>query len=426
MEIVTFSLGLGLGILLVGLQHIRLNRSLYRLLARLEPNIPQPRQAIGPFNLASRLMAAVGQQHQQQFQLEQLLNRVQQLITHAPIAYIQVDCDNYLVWCNQEASRLIQIAQPSPERPRLLLEQIRSYELDRLIEKTRQGQQPYQRRWVLHPLNPDPLNPDPQRSIHLMGHGIPLPEGQVGVFLENEQELFQLAQQRDRWVSDVAHELKTPLTSIRLVAEMLEERVAEAHKPWMQRLLGEVIHLSSLVHDLLDLNMLEQRSPQSLNINKLDLVALIHSAWQSLEPISSTKSLQFSYRGPDQAEFEADQSRFYRVILNLLDNAIKYSPTASTITVCLGSGDSRAEGPADRPADGPAARPAHHPAQPYHPGPAPAQPASQPAASQPAASQPAPLSSHCSPRLSTHPSPAQISASSDLASSSNPAQPSPP
>lgn len=337
-----FSLGLGLGLLLIVLQQIRLNRNLRELLSRMESRKQQLDLPNNNFSMTSRLMMAAGQQHQEQVQLKELLVSVQEIIAHAPLAYVQVDRDNYLVWCNVEASQLLNIAPPSSNNLRLLLEQVRSYELDRLIEKTRRHQQPQQRRWVLHPLNPDPLNPDPRQSIHFVGHSIPLPEGQVGVFLENQQELFQLAQQRDRWVSDVAHELKTPLTSIRLVAEMLEERVEPNHQSWMQRLLGEVMHLSNLVHDLLDLNLLEQRATQTLNTATLDLTHLIQNAWQSLEPIGKTKAIQMEYQGPKDAPIEADQSRLYRVILNLLDNAIKYSPSHSTITVGLSQSSSEA------------------------------------------------------------------------------------
>jgi len=335
MEVLAFSLGLGLGLLLIVFQQIRLNRNLRDLLLRMESRKQRQELPNRNFSMTSRLMMAAGQQRQKQIQLKELLVSVQEIIAHAPLAYVQVDRDNYLVWCNLEASQLLNIAPPSPDNLRLLLEQVRSYELDRLIEKTRHHQQPQQRRWVLHPLNPDPLNPNPRQSIHFVGHSIPLPEGQVGVFLENQQELFQLAQQRDRWVSDVAHELKTPLTSIRLVAEMLEERVEPSHRPWMQRLLDEVIHLGNLVHDLLDLNLLEQRATQTLNTAPTNLVHLIQSAWQSLEPIGKTKAIQMKYEGPDAAQIDADQSRLYRVILNLLDNGIKYSPPNSTITVKL-------------------------------------------------------------------------------------------
>jgi two-component system phosphate regulon sensor histidine kinase PhoR len=92
----------------------------------------------------------------------------------------------------------------------------------------------------------------------------------VGVFLENRQEAALLVQQRDRWTSDVAHELKTPLTSIRLVAETLQPRVDDSQRRWLDRLINETIRLSNLVEDLLNLSRLQgdqfRGSPSSRSI----------------------------------------------------------------------------------------------------------------------------------------------------------------
>ncbi|NJR69231.1 MAG: HAMP domain-containing histidine kinase [Synechococcales cyanobacterium CRU_2_2] len=325
-----FLLGLAVGLSLLAWQKIRISQRLKQLLEYFgEENLP-------PYlSKTSKLFMAIAQQQRHQQELQAVLASVQQLINFAPFAYLQVDRDNHLLWCNQEASRLVEIDDPSPTTPRLLLEQVRSYDLDQLIEATRKQQQRQQRQWVIHPVKADPVNPVTRQSLYLMGYGVPLPDEQVGVFLENRQEVVQLAQQRDRWVSDVAHELKTPLTSIRLVTEMIETRVDPTLKPWVERLLGEVIHLSNLVHDLLDLSRLERRAAQSLNLRRLDFPSLIQKAWKSLEPITVRKKIRFTYLGPATLELEADQTRLYRVVLNLLDNAIKYSPEASTIQVRL-------------------------------------------------------------------------------------------
>ncbi len=325
-----FILGLAIGLSLMAGQQIIFSQRLKQLLGAFgQENLP-------PYlSQTSRLFMAAAQQKRRQQELQTILSSVQQLINFAPIAYLQVDRDNHLLWCNQEASRLVEIDDPSPTTPRLLLEQVRSYDLDQLIEASRKQQAIQQRQWVIHPLKADPLNPVSRKSLYLMGYAIPLSDDQVGVFLENRQEIVQLAQQRDRWVSDVAHELKTPLTSIRLVAEMIETRVDPSLKSWVQRLLGEVIHLSNLVHDLLDLSRLERRASQTLTLTSTNLPPLIHKAWNSLEPITESKNVQFSYVGPQTLELEADQTRLYRVLINLLDNAIKYSPKASAIQVRL-------------------------------------------------------------------------------------------
>ncbi len=144
-----------------------------------------------------------------------------------------------------------------------------------------------------------------------------------------------LAQQRDRWISDVAHELKTPLTSIRLVAETLQSRVDTALVVWVERLLKEVIRLSKLVDDVLTMSSLEQRRTQLKDEADTDLVVLIQAAWQSVEPLAKLKELSLSYRGPKKLIAHINTNLMHGVLFNLLSNAVKYSPTAQSIQVRL-------------------------------------------------------------------------------------------
>lgn len=93
-----------------------------------------------------------------------------------------------------------------------------------------------------------------ESSQSLRGYGIPLTSFQVGVFLEDRSKIDALKQDRDRWTSDVAHEFKTPLTAIRLVSETLELKVDPELRSWVVRLQSEVVRLTALVQDILDLN----------------------------------------------------------------------------------------------------------------------------------------------------------------------------
>jgi two-component system phosphate regulon sensor histidine kinase PhoR len=280
----------------------------------------------GPIPLA--LQSARGQLPASQTQIPW-----ETLFEHSPLGYLQVDAENRLFWCSAKARELLAVSYWDAAKPRLLLEVVRSYELDQLIELVRETQVPQQREWILHPVSANPTNPARQPSRALRGSGVPLPTGQVGVFLENRQEVVQLIQQRNRCASDVAHELKTPLTSIRLVAETLQARLEPPLQLWADRLLTEVIRLSTLVQDLLDISRLEKGSLYCLKRTAVDLAQLIHSAWQSLEPLAQQHNLVLNYQGPSTLLVQVDESRLYRVLLNLLDNSIKYSPTGGAIAV---------------------------------------------------------------------------------------------
>jgi two-component system phosphate regulon sensor histidine kinase PhoR len=273
------------------------------------------------------------------------------LLHQAPIGYIQVDEENQLMWCNGTASRLLGIAygnQEPSDNPRLLLEWVRSYELDHLIDQTRYSQTPHQEEWTLNLVSPDPLHPNEGVAYPLRGYSVPLSQGQIGVFLENRQEAVALMQQRDRWTSDVAHELKTPLTSIRLVAETLRGRVDSSLHHWFDRLLNEILRLSNLVEDLLNLSRLESGGGTGLTLKQTELPQLIWSAWRSLEPLAQVKNLDLTYEGPADFLVTLDETLIHRVLINLLDNAIKYSTPEADICVRVSvlesSADMRAGG----------------------------------------------------------------------------------
>jgi two-component system phosphate regulon sensor histidine kinase PhoR len=268
--------------------------------------------------------------------LQNELTTWQYLFHVAPMGFLQVDEENQLLLCNQKACQLLNIENCHGTKPRLLLELVRSYELDALVEQTRQRQQPCESEWLFHPVDADFAKLTHQQPLPLRGYGIPMSHGRVGIFLESREEVVALVQQRDRWISDAAHELKTPLTSIRLVAETLIPKVDPPMREWVERLLGETIRLGNLVQDLLDLNQLQARSNTKLTLKTVDLPQMIRSAWVSLEPLAQEKNVQLDYVGIDRLSMQADEARLHRVLLNLLDNSIKYSPAHQRIRVELG------------------------------------------------------------------------------------------
>lgn len=265
------------------------------------------------------------------------------IIESAPIGYIQVDQDNHLNIFNQRAATMLGIMNPQQGllRKPFLLQVIRSYELDHLIEQTRSQSIGFQVDWVFHPAIPDPVDPVPQQGRPIRAYSIYLEHGQVGIFLEDRQEAIAIAQQRDRWTSDVAHELKTPLTSIRLVAETLEPRVEPSARIWVERLLSEIERLTNLVKDLLDLGQMDVGIEPHLQISEVNLADLVRSVWTTLEPLANRKKVSLQYIGDETINLRIDESRIYRLLLNLLDNSIKHSPALQCITIKASIVDSK-------------------------------------------------------------------------------------
>ncbi|MBE9062358.1 cell wall metabolism sensor histidine kinase WalK [cf. Phormidesmis sp. LEGE 11477] len=325
-----FFLGLAVGIAFLVALRQHYNTRFKRLFSRLAD-----RQLLPALRYDAQLASAI---EEQKAHIDSLTTRIQSfryLLQGAPVGYLQVDEENRLLWCNRRAQEFLDIDQGDYEQPKLLLAIVRSYELDQLIDRTRQAQSVCERKWTFNSISTDPFNYTERPAYPLKGYGLPLVNGQVGVFLENKQETVMLAQQRDRWISDVAHELKTPLTSIRLVAETLQSRVDDTLVNWVERLLKEVIRLSKLVDDVLKMSSLEQRRTQLKDEVATDLVPLIRSAWQSVEPLAKLKQLDITYEGPENLVASINPNLMHRVLFNLLSNAVKYSPAAQAIRVRL-------------------------------------------------------------------------------------------
>lgn len=330
MAVLAFFLGLTIGIGFWLWQHTQLHWKLRHLLQMIQTDASEVSLPLIP-----RLRREILLQQQQRQELQDRLQTYEELLQVAPIGYLQVDEENQLLWCNEQARQLLGLQRWEPGQVRLLLEFVRSYELDQLIEQTRDQQQPEVREWVFHPAYTDAAAMGERRSLTLRASSWHLPHGQVGVFLENRQPLVDLNTARDRWVSDLAHELRTPLTSIRLVAETLQEHLEPPMNRWVDRLVPEVDRLINLVQSWLELSQLEANPSKQLHSQPVEVRSLIHSVWQTLEPLAQRHQLKLTYSEPEPVWIRADQSLLYRVFLNIFDNSIKYSPPQGTIRVTV-------------------------------------------------------------------------------------------
>jgi len=141
---------------------------------------------------------------------------------------------------------------------------------------------------------------------------------------------------RDEFLSAAAHELKTPLTASKIAVQLLARSLKTALTPSQQRSLGmievQIARQARLVSHLLESVRLG-KGELELELEEVDVAALVRSAVELFEMMSDKH--QLTLRGPQSLMAHVDALRFEQVVMNLLDNAVKYSPKGGAVEVTL-------------------------------------------------------------------------------------------
>ncbi|MBM5795846.1 MAG: HAMP domain-containing histidine kinase [Cyanobacteria bacterium M_surface_7_m2_037] len=245
-----------------------------------------------------------------------------------PQGWLLLNGDNRIAALNTRAELLLELEDSSLAlrgEPFALLDP--SDELLHLVNLARDKGMPQRGSW-------------PLRTSNLDVRVMPGDDGWVAVVLQGRNPLESQLERQEQWVSDVAHELKTPLTALRLVGDSLALKAEGRQAVLVQRLQRELERLQVLVSDLLDLSRLDntpftEASPQAA----VDPEALLSRVWTMLEPLALERGVQLRVNAAHQ-EREAgpqlaaiDPARFHQALLNLLDNALRYSPDQASIEV---------------------------------------------------------------------------------------------
>jgi signal transduction histidine kinase len=156
---------------------------------------------------------------------------------------------------------------------------------------------------------------------------------------------LRLARQKSSFVANVSHELKTPLTSIRMYAEMLQEgrqRDPVRRRQYLGTIVEESRRLTRLVNRVLDFASLE-RGRRRYAFQPLDPEALCRGVLDNERPRLEQAGFSLSFKAPGgrQAEVRGDKEALAQVLLNLLSNAEKYSAGRRQITVELSQASGR-------------------------------------------------------------------------------------
>jgi two-component system phosphate regulon sensor histidine kinase PhoR len=156
----------------------------------------------------------------------------------------------------------------------------------------------------------------------------------VVVILNDVTQFRRLDRMKTEFVSNVSHELKTPLASIKGLAELLLDGALKEEKAseFLESINREVDRLTRLVKDLLDLSKMESGMLR-LEIHPLNICDIIQQVMMRLTPQAGRKNVEITTSFGCTFPVLADMDRIQQVIINLLDNAIRYTPPGEKIIV---------------------------------------------------------------------------------------------
>jgi len=242
-------------------------------------------------------------------------------IDAADQGWMVLGSDLRITYINDRAERLLRLSRNRLVRGKPLNDVLSIPQLDEAIISTSHLQRPQRSEWE--------LRGEPLEAVVLPGS-----DEWLLVLIQSRQSLEAQQQQQERWVSDVAHELKTPLTALMLVADRLAQAVPSKDLVLVERLQRELQRLKVMVEDLLELSRLENCLPQDgSGYVPISLEDLVNNAWSSIRPLADNRSVRLSLESSDEGRLLGDQRRLYRAVLNLLDNALRHSPDDDTVDV---------------------------------------------------------------------------------------------
>ena len=234
-----------------------------------------------------------------------------ELLEHAPVMALLLDAENRVVGANEAARDFFEIEQA--RLPASLVEvtlESRLFDVVRIEQPQAEAQLVHHRATVLTQL--------------VSGRR----EGEKLLFLTDITELRRLSTVRQEFVANLVHELKTPITSLRLTAEsLLGDPLPRDRKRFAERLVKEADLMSKIIDNLRQLGDIETGA-MAVDVSEFDLAELVHD---SVARLRSDRSVNSSV--PPDLVVSTDRPKLAQALGNLLDNAAKFSPPGTAIDV---------------------------------------------------------------------------------------------
>ncbi len=173
------------------------------------------------------------------------------------------------------------------------------------------------------------------QRIEITGHN---EYSELGAAFNNMTEKLETVEtSRQEFVSNVSHELKTPLSSIKVLSESIllqEEMPTEMYREFLQDINSEVDRMTNIINDLLSLVKLDHKEA-GLNINETNINKMTEDILKRLYPLAERKNIELLYENNKNMIIEADEVKLTLAVSNLVENGIKYTPGGGTVKVTV-------------------------------------------------------------------------------------------
>lgn len=157
----------------------------------------------------------------------------------------------------------------------------------------------------------------------------------VNAFNLMSVKLSHVDKQRKDFVANVSHELRTPLSSIKVLIEYLilqEEIDEDLFKEFLKDINSEIDRLNAIINSLLSLVDLD-REGLVLNFEFTYINFMVEKVIKRLKPLAEKKNIEIIYNSIDKVQIKVDGDKLQQAVINILDNAIKYTKDGGQVTV---------------------------------------------------------------------------------------------
>jgi len=140
-----------------------------------------------------------------------------------------------------------------------------------------------------------------------------------------------------RFIADASHEIRTPLSTVKMLTQTLQHS-SHLNKAQIGELLAdmemEVDRLSDLVNNLLELTRIEAQKDMSTDLEEVQLSHMVKKIVRRFEPVAEARGISLRLIAED-VEVESHYNSLFRIVQNLIDNALKYTPKGGEVEISL-------------------------------------------------------------------------------------------